>query len=97
MDGQGNLERTRKIREKSGNLRINGYGKFIYSVQGKGCTFSCSSISPSPSALGATLNGKNWLPRGANSSFKSNPQIRSDTVTTIKIKNKNDFFLSVRG
>ena len=25
MDGQGNLERTWKIREKSGNLKINGY------------------------------------------------------------------------
>ena len=46
MDDQGNLERTWKVREKSGNLKINGYGrqcseKFIYSVQeGKGCTFS---------------------------------------------------------
>ena len=45
MDGQGNLERTWKIREKSGNLKINGYGrqtrKFIYSVQdAKRCTFS---------------------------------------------------------
>ena len=40
MDGQGNLERIWKVREKSGNLKINGYGrhrKFIYSVQeGKG-------------------------------------------------------------
>ena len=26
MDGQGNLERTWKIREKSGNLKINGHG-----------------------------------------------------------------------
>ena len=26
MDGQGNLERTWKIREKSGNSKINGYG-----------------------------------------------------------------------
>ena len=45
VDGQGNLERTWKVREKSGNLKINGYGrqsrKFIYSVQeGKGCAFS---------------------------------------------------------
>ena len=44
MDGQGNLERTWKVREKSGTLKINGYGRqfaenFIYSVQeGKGCT-----------------------------------------------------------
>ena len=27
MDGWGNLERTRKVREKSGNLKINGYGR----------------------------------------------------------------------
>ena len=47
MDGQGNLERTWKVREKSGNKKINGYiwqavfRKFIYFVQeGKGCTFS---------------------------------------------------------
>ena len=32
MDGQGNLESTWKVREKSGNLKINGYGspqKFV--------------------------------------------------------------------
>ena len=36
MDGQGNLERTWKVREKSGNLKIDSYGslqKIIYSVQ----------------------------------------------------------------
>ena len=27
MDGQGNLERTCKVREKSRNLKINGYGR----------------------------------------------------------------------
>ena len=27
MDGQGNLRRTWKVREKSGNLKINGYGR----------------------------------------------------------------------
>ena len=27
VDGQGNLERTWKVREKSGNLIINGYGR----------------------------------------------------------------------
>ena len=27
MDGQGNLERTWKVREKSGNLKINGHGR----------------------------------------------------------------------
>ena len=27
MDGQGNLEKTWKVRKKSGNVKINGYGK----------------------------------------------------------------------
>ena len=27
MDGQGNLERTWKVSEKSGNMKINVYGK----------------------------------------------------------------------
>ena len=27
MDGQGNLEWTWKVREKSGNLKIDGYGR----------------------------------------------------------------------
>ena len=27
MDGQGNLERTWKVGEESGNLEINGYGR----------------------------------------------------------------------
>ena len=27
VDDQGNLERTWKVREKSGNLKINGYGR----------------------------------------------------------------------
>ena len=27
MDGQGNLEKTWKVREKSGNLKIHGYGR----------------------------------------------------------------------
>ena len=27
MDGQGNIEMTWKVREKSGNLKMNGYGR----------------------------------------------------------------------
>ena len=44
VDGQGNLERTWKVREKSGNLKkkaMAGSLQKIYSVQvGQGCTFS---------------------------------------------------------
>ena len=45
MDGQGNLERTWKVREKSGNLKINGYGRqsseniFIHFKRGMGVLF----------------------------------------------------------
>ena len=41
VDGQGNLEMTWKAREKSGNLKINGYGRqtseylFIMFMRGK--------------------------------------------------------------
>ena len=67
VDGQGNLERTWKVREFENKwLWQTVFRKFIYSVQeGKGCTFSWDSLSPSPSALGATLKGKNLLPRGS--------------------------------
>ena len=44
MDGQGNLEKTWKVREKSGNLKIYGYGRQtsenLYCSRGKRCTFS---------------------------------------------------------
>ena len=44
------------------------FRKFNYSFQeGKRCTFSWDSLSPSPSSFGATLTGKSLLPWGANS------------------------------
>ena len=82
MDGQGNLERTWKVREKSGNVKINGYGRqspenlFICSVQDrKGCTISSDSLSPSPSSLGATLKERICSLGEQILSFKSNPLI----------------------
>ena len=83
VDGQGNLERTWKVREKSGNLIINGYGRqtsenlCILLKRGKDVLFH----EIFSSLLGATLKGNNLL-----------PQIRSDTVSTIKLKNKNYFW-----
>ena len=32
VDGQGNLQRTWKVREKSGNLKINGYGSRLQKI-----------------------------------------------------------------
>ena len=41
MDGQGNLERTWKVREFEKKKAMTGSLQKIYSVQeGKGCTFS---------------------------------------------------------
>ena len=37
VDGQGNLERAWKVGEKSGNLKINGYGR-----QSSENLFNCS-------------------------------------------------------
>ena len=72
MDGQGNLESTWKVWEKSGYLKINGYDRqsseniFILFKRGKD-VLSQRCLSPSPSSLGPTLKGKNYLPWRANS------------------------------
>ena len=54
MDGQGNLERTWKVREKSGNLKINGYGKQfsenLFILFKRGNDVLRDSLSPSPSS-----------------------------------------------
>ena len=93
VDGQRNLERTPKSQFENNWLWQAVKRKFMYSVQeGKEYTFSCDSISTSPSTLGAILKGKNLLPWEQILFFKRNPQIWSDTVNTIKVKFKNDFF-----
>ena len=44
VDGQGNLEKTWKVRDKSGNLKIYGNGRQtsenLCRSRGKRCTFS---------------------------------------------------------
>ena len=70
MDGQGNLERTWKVREKSGNLKKwpwqAVFRKFILFKRGR-MYFLRDSLSPSLSSLGAILKGKNLLSWGAKS------------------------------
>ena len=50
MDGQGNLERTWKVREKSGNLKINGYGSlqkiYLFCSKGEGMHFLVRTSKP---------------------------------------------------
>ena len=71
MDGQENVERTWKVREKSGNLKKNGSGRQssenLFCSRGERMYFLMDSLSPSPSSLEAPLKGKNLLPWGANS------------------------------
>ena len=90
MDGQGNLESQGKVREFENKWLWQAVSrKFIYSVQkGKRCPFSRDSQSPSPFSLGLPLKKRICSPRERILlSFKSNPQIRSNTVITIKVKN----------
>ena len=62
---QGYLERTLKVRQKSGNLKwlcqADLENLFILFKEGKRCTFSCDSLSQSTSSLGVTLKGKSLL------------------------------------
>ena len=73
MHGQENLERTWKVRERSGNLKINGYGSlqkiYLFCSKGDRMYFLMSNLSTSPSSLRATQKGKNFLHSGANSSL----------------------------
>ena len=69
VDGQGNLERTWKVREKSGNFKINGCGRQSSEnlfILFKGCILMRQS-KPISLHIGATLKGKNLLHWGANS------------------------------
>ena len=63
VDGQGNLERTWKVREKSGNLKINGYGRqssenYLFCSRGEMMYFLRDCLRPSPSSLGLLLKGR---------------------------------------
>ena len=81
VDGQGNLGRAWKVREKSGNLkvRVNGYGrrmsKNLFFSRGEGCTFSFDSLSPSFPSLRAILKERICSLGEQILSFKNNPQI----------------------
>ena len=65
------LESQGKVREFENKwLWQADIRKLIYSVQeGKICTFSWDSLSPSATSLGVTLKGKNLLPWGAKAFF----------------------------
>ena len=97
------FKRTWKVGEKSGNLKINGDGSlqkyiyiYMYSVH-LGKDLLSRESKPISSSLGVLLKEKNLLLGEQIFFFKSNPQFCSDMVSTILVKNKDDFFRSVRG
>ena len=81
MDGQGNLERTRKVREKSGNLKINGYGRqssenlFIPFRRGKDVQYHEIVYAHLCLHWGLLLKERICSLEEQILSFKSNPQI----------------------
>ena len=81
MDGQGNLERTWKVREKSGNLKINGYGRqssenlFILFKRGKDVHSHEIVKAHLPLHWGLLLKERICSLEEQVLSFKSNPQI----------------------
>ena len=72
MDGQGNLEGTWKVREKSGNSKINGYSRqssenlYILFKRGKDVLSHEIVYTHLPPHRGLLLKEKNLLPWGAN-------------------------------
>ena len=82
VDGQGNLERTWKVREFENKwLWQSSENLFILFKRGEGCTLSRDSLSTSPSSLRATLKGKNLPPREQILLFKSNPNPREQILS----------------
>ena len=81
MDGQGNLERTWKVREKSRNLKINGYGRqtseniFILFKRGKDVLSHEIVYAHLPPHWGLLLKESICSLGEQILSFKNNPQI----------------------
>ena len=81
VDGQGNLERTWKVRKKSGNLEINCCGRqtsenlFHFFKRGKDLVSHEIVLTHLPPHWGLPLKKRICSPREQILSFKSYPQI----------------------
>ena len=81
MDGQGNLERSWKVREKSGNLKIHGYGRqssenlIILFKRGKDVLSNVTVKAHLPPHWGLLLKERICSLGEQMFSVKSNPQI----------------------
>ena len=71
MDGQGNLERTWKVREKSGNLKINSYGRqsleniYLFCSRGERMHFLMRASKPISLLTGGYSYRKEFAPLGS--------------------------------
>ena len=82
MDDQGNLERTWKVREKSMNLKLNGYGRqtsenllILFKKRGKDVLSHEIVLAHLPPHWGLSLKERICFPGEQILSFKSRPQI----------------------
>ena len=81
MDIQGNLERTWRVKEKSGNLKINGYGTqssenaFVLFKRGKDVHSRETVQAHLPPHWGLLFKKRICSLGEQILSFKSNPQI----------------------
>ena len=69
MDGQGNLERTWKVREKSGNLKINSHGSlqkiYFFCSKGEKLYFLMRQSKPVSLFIGGYSERKEFAPLGS--------------------------------
>ena len=69
MDGQGNLERTWKVREKSGNLKINSHGSrqkiYLFCSKGERLYFLMRQSKPISLFIGGYSYRKEFAPLGS--------------------------------
>ena len=102
MDGQGNLERTWKVREKSGKLKINGHGRqtsknYLFCSRGEKMNFlmgRCKSISP---FMGGYFTRKEFAPLGSKFfPLKITPKFEVIQLAPLNLRIKCVFFICQR-
>ena len=104
MDRQGNLERTWKVRVKSGNLKISGYGRqtseslFILFKRGKDVLSHEIVLAHLPPHWGLSLKERICSIGEQILSLKSNPpKFELIQLAPLNYRIRLIFFRSVRG
>ena len=92
MNCQGNLERTWKVREQSGNLKINGYGSqssenlftCILFKRGKDICILMRQSKPIPLLIGGYSQRKEFAPLGSKFFLRVAPKFEVTQLTPLK-------------